>query len=236
VVLNTIAAEAIDELSGEVEKLLKQKKSLEDALQTVLQDVAKEHKRIIFGGDGYSDAWKAEAKKRGLYIKSTSLEAYSAFHDKKNIALFAKYSVFNEREWMAREEILLDQYFKTINIEGETTASMAQRIILPAAIRYLRELTATVESSKVAGIKSSGIEKTLKDVNNLVDSLRTELDKLIAINADEGGKDLHSKAKHMYAKVIPAMAKVREYGDKLEKVVPDDIWHLPTYQEMLFIK
>lgn len=236
VVLNTIAAQAIDELTTEVEKLLKQKKSLEEALHTVLQNVVKEHKRIIFGGDGYSDAWKAEAKKRGLYIKSTALEAYSAFHDKKNVALFSKYEVFNEREWMAREEIMLDQYFKTINIEGETTASLAQRVVLPAAIRYLRELTATAESSKVAGIKSSGVEKTTKDVNELVDGLRNALDKLVAVNADEGGKDLHSKCKHMYGKVIPAMAKVREYSDSLEKVIPDDVWHLPTYQEMLFVK
>jgi glutamine synthetase len=236
VVLNTIAAEAIDELADEVEKHLKAKKTLEAALQEVLQGVAKAHKRIIFGGDGYSDEWKAEAKKRGLYIKNTSLEALEAFHAKKNIALFGKYSVLNEREWFAREEILLDQYFKTINIEGETTASLGQRSILPAASRYVRSLAETLESMKAVGASSKGLEKSLKEALTLVDGFKDALDKLVAVNADEGGDTVHSKAKHMQAKVIPAMAKVREFADKLEKIVPDDLWPLPTYQEMLFVK
>lgn len=236
VVLNTIAAEAIDELSDEVEKLMKSKKSLEEALQIVLQGVVKAHKRIIFGGDGYSDEWKAEAKKRGLYIKNTSLEALEAFHAKKNVALFGKYAVLNEREWFAREEILLDQYFKTINIEGETTASLAQRSILPAATRYVRSLAETLETLKDVGSGSKGLEKSLKEATALLDGFKDALDKLVAVNADEGGSTVHSKAKHMHTKVIPAMAKVREFADKLEKVVPDDFWPLPTYQEMLFVK
>lgn len=236
VILNTIAAEAIDELSDEVEKHLKAKKTLEAALQEVLQGVAKAHKRIIFGGDGYSDDWKAEAKKRGLYIKNTSLEALEAFHAKKNVALFSKYAVLNEREWFAREEILLDQYFKTINIEGETTASLAQRSILPAASRYVRSLAETLQAMKSVGASSKGLEKSLKEATALLDGFKDALEKLVAVNADEGGETVHSKAKHMQAKVIPAMAKVREYADKLEKIVPDDLWPLPTYQEMLFVK
>lgn len=236
VILNTIAAEAIDELSDEVEKHLKAKKTLEAALQEVLQGVAKTHKRIIFGGDGYSDDWKAEAKKRGLYIKNTSLEALEAFHAKKNADLFSKYAVLNEREWFAREEILLDQYFKTINIEGETTASLAQRSILPAASRYVRSLAETLQAMKSVGASSKGLEKSLKEATVLVDGFKDALEKLVAVNADEGGETVHSKAKHMQAKVIPAMAKVREYADKLEKIVPDDLWPLPTYQEMLFVK
>ncbi len=236
VVLNTIAAESIDELTTDVEKLMKQKKSLEEALQEVLKDVVSKHKRIIFGGDGYSDDWKTEAKKRGLYIKNTALEALEAFHTKKNPALFAKYAVLNEREWFAREEIMFDIYFKTINIEGEATASIAQRMVLPAAIRYVKDLASTVESVKAVGVKSSGIMKTLKEASELVDSLTVALDKLVAINADLGGDTLHSKAKHMRDKVIPAMNNVRVYADKLEKLVPDDFWSLPTYQEMLFVK
>jgi len=236
VILNTIAAEAIDELSDEVEKHLKAKKTLEAALQEVLQGVAKAHKRIIFGGDGYSDDWKAEAKKRGLYIKNTSLEALEAFHVKKNAALFNKYGVLNEREWFAREEILLDQYFKTINIEGETTASLAQRSILPAASRYVRSLAETLQAMKSVGTSSKGLEKSLKEATVLLDGFKDALEKLVAVNADEGGETVHSKAKHMQSKVIPAMAKVREYADKLEKIVPDDLWPLPTYQEMLFVK
>jgi glutamine synthetase len=239
VVLNTITAEAIDEMAAAVEKLMKGKKSLEDALQEVLQDVVKTHKRIIFGGDGYSDDWRAEAKKRGLYMKNTSLDAFEAFHNKKNSALFSKYEVLNEREWFAREEILFDQYFKTLNIEGETTASIAQRNILPAAIRYVKDLASTVESVKdasVSGVKSVGVESTLKEVCGLVDGFKAALDKLKKVNEELGGDTLHSKAKHMRDKVIPAMNEVRTYADMLEKVLPEDYWTLPTYQEMLFIK
>jgi glutamine synthetase len=218
---------------------MKGKKSLEDALQEVLQDVVKTHKRIIFGGDGYSDDWRAEAKKRGLYMKNTSLDAFEAFHNKKNSALFSKYEVLNEREWFAREEILFDQYFKTLNIEGETTASIAQRNILPAAIRYVKDLASTVESVKdasVSGVKSVGVESTLKEVCGLVDGFKAALDKLKKVNEELGGDTLHSKAKHMRDKVIPAMNEVRTYADMLEKVLPEDYWTLPTYQEMLFIK
>jgi glutamine synthetase len=236
VVLNTIAAEAIDELTTAIEKLLKQKKSLEDALQEVLKNVVAQHKRILFGGDGYSDAWKAEAKKRKLYIKNTALEAFAAFHDKKNVALFSKYNVFNEREWFAREEIAFDQYFKTINIEGETTASIAQRVIFPAAVRYMQELASTMQVSKSVGVESSGATSTLNTVSALVDKLREALDNLIEVNAELGGTTVHSKAAHMRDKVIPAMASVREYADQLEKILPDDLWSLPTYQEMLFMK
>ncbi|MCS6807276.1 MAG: glutamine synthetase III [Bacteroidota bacterium] len=236
VVLNTIAAEAIDELADEVEKHMRSRKSLEEALQVVLQNTIKQHKRIIFGGDGYSEEWKEEAKRRGLYIKNTSLEAFEAFHDKKNITLFSKYGVLNEREWFAREEVLLDQYFKTINIEGETTASIAQRSILPAATRYVRSLAETVTSLKAAGMQSKAVEQSLKEASALLDGFKDALSKLIAVNADEGGDAIQSKAKHMHSKVIPAMAKVREFADKLEKIIPDDLWPLPTYQEMLFVK
>jgi glutamine synthetase len=236
VVLNTVTAEAIDELAEQIEKLMKTKKSIEDVLQDVLKDVISKHKRIIFGGDGYSDDWKAEAKKRGLYIKNTSLEALEAFHTKKNQTLFAKYKVLNEREWFAREEILFDQYFKTINIEGETTASLAQRVILPSAIRYVKDLASTVNDAKVAGVKASGVAATLKEVSGLVDSFKSATERLVKVNAELGGDSLHSKAKHMRDKVIPAMTDVRKYADELEKVMPEDYWSLPTYQEMLFVK
>jgi glutamine synthetase len=236
VVLNTIAAEAIDELTTELEGLLNNKSSLEDALQEVLKNVVKNHKRVIFGGDGYSTEWRTEAEKRGLYMKNNSLDAMEAFHAEKNAALFSKYAVLNEREWFAREEIMLDQYFKTINIEGETTASLAQRMILPAAIRYVSELASAVTGAKAAGVAGVSITQSLAEISDLTDKFKTALDKLVHVNADEGGETLHSKAKHMRDNVVPAMAEVRKYADMLEKVLPEDYWTLPTYQEMLFVK
>ncbi len=234
-VLNTIATEAIEDLTASVEKAMKGKVSLEEALQTVLSDVMKAHKRIIFGGDNYSDAWKAEAKKRGLLILSSSIDAYKVFKTKKNPALFKKYGVLSEREWHAREEIAYDQYVKTITIEAESTASIAQRMVLPMAIRYVNDLATTVANIKALGVESPGTLSTLTTVASLVDSLRVALDTLIKVNADVDG-DIEEKAHYMKHKSIPAMSAVREIVDALETVLPDDYWVLPTYSEMLFIK
>lgn len=236
VILNTIAAEAIDDLSTKIESSLQQKQSLEQALQDVLREVVNKHKKILFGGDGYSDEWRSEAKKRGLYIKNSSLEALQAFHSKKNLVLFSQYSVLNEREWFAREEIMYDQYFKTINIEGESTALIAQKTILPSAIRYAHDLAESALAIQSCGQKPTGILSSLTILNNLLNNFTTALDNLSTINNDQGGATLESKAKHMHNTVIPAMNMVRNFADQLEKIIPDDYWQLPTYQEMLFIK
>src|SRR5690606_6733570 len=129
-----------------------------------------------------------------------------------------------------------DQYFKTINIEGETTAHIAQTMILPAAIRYLNELLAVSERGKEQGIDVLGTRATIEKVNGLVNELTEALQTLISRNAELGGDDVASEAYHMRDKIIPAMQAVREVADRLEKVVPDDFWPLPTYRDMLFVK
>lgn len=236
VVLNTIVADAIDSMASGIEKQMNEGVTLEAALLAVLQETIREHHRIIFNGDGYSQDWQKEAKKRGLLNLKTSLDAFELFAQKKNLVLFKKHKVLTERELRAREEIYYDQYFKTINIEAETTASMAQTMILPAAIRYLHDLASTLGSLAAVGVDSTGVRTTLERIASLVNEFRETLDKLVLVNEELGGESVHEKAHHMRDNVLPAVNAVRGLANELEKLLPDDYWPMPTYQEMLFVK
>jgi glutamine synthetase len=235
-VLNVIVAAAIDELTTAVENKLKSKMPFEQALHGALKEVIGKHKRIVFNGDNYTPEWHQEAERRGLFNLRNTLDAVERLHESKNVKLFEKYHVLNERELEARAEIMFDQYFKTVNIEAETSALMAQTMILPAAVRYLHELATTVNAAKQGGVNPTGVMKTMNEVNGVVDELKTALDKLLAVNADLGGDTVHQKAYHMRDKVLPAMNAVRAIAAKLEKALPDDYWPLPVYSEMLFVK
>ncbi|HWV57896.1 MAG TPA: glutamine synthetase III [Longimicrobiales bacterium] len=235
-VLNTIVAEAIDDLATVLETELAAGKGLEEAMRVVLSREIPQIKRIIFNGDNYSEAWQEDAARRGLLNLRNSVDALERLTDEKNIALFEKYGVLTARELESRQEVKFDQYFKTINIEGETTAELARTMILPAAVRYLSELLTVAERSKAAGIAVDGVIATAKEVSGLVDQLRQAIDVLVAQNAELGGDSVHSKAKHMRDNIVPAMAGVRAVVDRLERLVPDDLWPLPRYREMLFVK
>ena len=235
-VLNTIVAESIDEMATELEKLIAKHSDLEAALEELLTTEIPKFKRIIFNGDGYSEEWHKEAERRGLLNFRTTLDALKHFASDKNAKLFEKYGVLTRREIESREEITVDQYFKTVNIEGETTADIASTMVVPAAVNYLNNLLAAAERSKAVGVDPRGVTKTAREVNALVDELTDALDKLVEQNAELGGEDVHSKAHHMRDHIIPAMTAVRSACDRLERVVPDDMWPLPRYREMLFIK
>jgi len=235
-VLNTIMAESLDDLTSALEAELAGGKDFEEALRTLIASEIRRVKRIVFNGDGYSEEWHHEAERRGLLNLRTTLDALERMHQEKNLTLFEKYGVLSHRELESRHEIALDQYFKTVNIEGETTADIASTMILPSAVRYLNDLLAAADRTRGLGIAATGVTRTVEKVSGLVDELRDALDALVAQNAELGGEDVHSKAFHMRDNVIPAMARVRAAADKLEKVVPDDYWPLPTYRDMLFVK
>ncbi len=228
-VLNTIVAESVAALASELESRLKKKKSLEVALREVIKETYAKHKRIVFNGDGYSSAWHKEAAKRGLLNLPTALDAIEKLSSKKNVALFSKAGVLSEREVEARQEIMYDIYFKTVNIEGETTEWISQTQLLPNAIGYLRDLNST-------GVKSKAIERIVKQVSDATDALSDAIEKLKKQNAALGGDAVHEKAHHMRDHVLPAMLEVREAADSLEKLVSDKRWPLPSYREMLFVK
>jgi len=235
-VLNTIVAESVDEMTTALEEALEGGASLEQAVGALLGEEVKGFKHIIFNGDGYSDEWVEEAEKRGLLNLRSTMDALPHMVAEKNSSMFEKYKVLTKRELESRHEIFTEQYFYTINIEGETAADMARTMILPAAIRYLSELLQAAERAEDVGMKSKGLTKTVHIVRDLVDDLREALDELIEQNAELGGDEVEQKAEHMRAHIIPAMAKVRAVADQLEKVVPDDLWPIPTYRDMLHVK
>ncbi len=131
---------------------------------------------------------------------------------------------------------MVEQYFMTINIEGETAQHMAQTMILPAAARYLNELLTTAERADELGLKLGGILKIASQLNELIDQLAETVDALAEQNQELGGDDVVSKAEHMRKNIIPAMGAVRDVVDRLERIVPDDLWPVPTYRDMLFVK
>ncbi len=234
-VLNTIVAEAIDELCTKLEGSV-DKDGLEESLGKVLRDSLSETKSVIFNGDGYSDDWQVEAKKRGLLNLKTTADALPTLTDKKNIELFEKYSVLSEREVHSRQEIFAEQYVTTLNIEVDTTEAIARTMVYPAAIRYLNELSTAVKDAKELKINHKGAESMLVTVNNALNQLSEALTGLTEAQEGLGTGTILETGMEYKETLIPAMNKVRDAVDLLERFTADDYWPLPIYREMLFVK
>jgi glutamine synthetase len=226
-VLNTIVAEAIDDLAGKLKTALKGSSGgLEKAVAKVVKESWSQNKRIVFDGDNYSPAWHAEAEKRGLYNLRSTPDALPWLVDKGTVALFKKYKVLSKRELESRHEVFLEQYAVKINIESETAAAIARTEILPAAVRHLNEL------------KAAALDELIGEVEPLIKELHFAILKLEDANLKENQTDSTPVkwAAYMHDRVIPAMDDVRDVADRLEGIVADDLWPLPKYSEMLFIK
>ncbi|MCW3068539.1 MAG: glutamine synthetase catalytic region [Solirubrobacterales bacterium] len=226
-VLNTIVAEAIDDLAGKLKTALKGSgANLEKAVTKVVRDSYKANKRIIFDGDNYAPEWHAEAEARGLYNLRSTPDALPWLVDKTTVAVFKKYGVLSKRELESRHEVFLEQYAVKINIEAETAASIARTQILPAAVRHINEL------------RMAGLEELIEEIEPVVKELHFALRALEDANLEENQDDSKPEkwAAYVHDRVVPAMEDVREVADRLEKTVADDLWPLPKYSEMLFIK
>ncbi|MDQ6811189.1 MAG: glutamine synthetase III, partial [Actinomycetota bacterium] len=226
-VLNTIVAEAIDDLAGKLKIALKGSgANLEKAVTKVVKESYSANKRIIFDGDNYAPEWHAEAEKRGLYNLRSTPEALPWLIEKGTVALFKKYKVLSRRELESRHDVFLEQYSVKINIEAETAASIARTQILPAAVRHLNEL------------RASGLEELIDEVQPLIKELHFALIKLEDANLEDNQDDSSPVkwAAYVHDVVVPAMDDVREVADRLEGLVADSLWPLPKYSEMLFIK
>ncbi|HTA36958.1 MAG TPA: glutamine synthetase III, partial [Solirubrobacteraceae bacterium] len=224
-VLNTIVAEAVDDLAGKLKSALKGS-TLEKAVTSVVKQAWDENKQVVFDGDGYSEAWHKEAEKRGLANLPTTPDALPWIVDKSTIAAFKKYKVLTKRELEARYDVYTEQYVMNLNIEAETAAMVARTMVLPAAIRYLNELRAT------------GLEELVGEIEPIVKEFHFALRALEDANLDENHPDSSPQKEAVYMRdiVISAMDDTREVADRLEKLVADDLWPLPKYSEMLFIK
>ena len=206
-------------------------------IQTLLSKVIADSKQVIFNGDNYTEAWHTEAEKRGLPNRRSTVESLPDLIAPKSIALFGKYGVLSARELHARFEILLENYKKTINIESQLTIQIANRMILPAALRYQAQVAESVVNLKATGAtvpkNQTALLSTLTDA---IEQLQTATDELSETVDEHVNGDALAHARYAHDKIIPAMNAVRDAGDRLEALVADDLWPLPTYQEMLFIK
>ncbi len=226
-VLNTIVAEAVDYLSEDLEDALNAGKSLEEALRPILKKTYAENKRVVFGGDGYSEAWHEEAEQRGLLNLRTTPDALPYLIADDTATAFSNYGILNERELHARYEVLAEQYTTKLNIEAETAATIARTMLMPAATRHLAELL------------EAQLPELASEARELVDSFVDAIKELERANLSESypeDEDVLVQATYVKDAVIPAMSAVRAIADTLEKTVADDLWPLPKYSEILFIK
>ena len=232
VTINTIMAEALDYCATELETALEAGTDFDNAVQTLLTNIITEDGAVVFNGDGYSENWQTEAASRGLPNLKTTLDALPELIKPDAIALFEKYSVFSDREMHSRYEIGLEQYALTVSVEAKLTLELATTVILPAALRYQTELASNVATMKAAGVEPS--TALLEDVSATVAELVSALADLKKGVEEHSATSAMDEAAHMQG-LLPAMEAVRAAADSLESVVADDLWPLPTYQEMLYI-
>lgn len=239
IVLNTIVSDALHMLADEIEKEIAGGAQLEAAVQKVVQGNLSKHQAILFNGDNYSQAWEAEAAKRGLPNFKSSVDAFEAIAEAGAIEMFARQGVCNQTEMKARYKIALEGYIKTINIEAQLTADMARTLILPSALNCQSNVARTLKATKQAlpSADSSGAEKSLATLAALTSKLHERITALDAsrLEAEKNGCDLKTHALLYRDKVIPAMNAVRAAADELENVMDDQYWPIPKYRELLFM-
>jgi glutamine synthetase len=232
IVLNTIMAESFDYIATTLEHAVADGADFDAAVQTLLSEIITEHGAVVFNGDGYSENWQIEAAARGLPNLKNTPAALPELIKPETTALFEKYGVFNERELHSRYEVRLEQYALSIAVEAKLTAEIGSTVILPAALRYQTELAHNVAALKSAGVAADTtlLLSVTAPITVLIDAL-AGLKEALAVSEDGG----LAEALHARDTLLPAMSAVRQAADALEGIVADDLWPLPTYQEMLFI-
>lgn len=233
IVLNTIMADSLDYLATNLEQAVADGEEFDTAVQKLLTDVITEHGAVVFNGDGYSENWQAEAATRGLLNLKTTLDAIPELIKPEAVEVFEKYGVFTERELHSRYEVRLEQYALTIAVEAKLALELGSTTILPAAIRYQTELAQNVAALTAAGVTPS--LTLLQNISEPINALVAALDTLKKALSEHSAESALDEAKHAQEALLPAMDAVRVAADTLESVVADDLWPLPTYQEMLYI-
>ena len=231
IVLNTIVAEAFSEACDVLEKA----DDFQKAVHDLIKEYAVENQKIIFNGDGYSEAWVEEAARRGLPNIRSMVDAIPALVTDKSINLFAKFGVFTKTELESRAEIHYENYSKAINIEARTMIDMARKQFLPAIIKYTRTLADTVNAVKEAGADASVQSETLAEITVLLKEARAALMELEKVTGEVAQlSDGPEKARAYYEVVHPAMDALRDPVDQLEMIVDKEAWPMPSYGDLIF--
>ena len=230
-VLNTIIADEFSDFADELEKADDQKACIQDIIRRVM----KEHGRIIFNGNNYSDEWVREAKKRGLYNLPTTMDCLAYLDSPENIALFEKYGVYSAEEIRARKEIQIENYSKLITIEADTMIDMASKDILPAVTTYEKEIAGTVKALAAAGVDAASHAELLAKLEALYADAAAKLAALReAVGKARREKTVERYGKACRDKVIPAMNALRKVADEMETLTAKKYWPFPTYDDLLF--
>ena len=231
VVLNTIVAEAFSEACDILEKA----DNFDEAVHDLIKKYATEHQRVVFNGNGYSDAWVEEAERRGLPNIRSMVEAIPALTTDKAVNMFEKFKVFTKAELESRAEIKFESYAKAINIEARTMIDMASKQIIPAIIKYTKDLADTVVVVKEAGVDASVQADLLAEVSGLLAESKKALEALKVVTdqaaAMEEGED---QARFYHFDVVPAMEALRTPVDELEMIVDKEAWPMPSYGDLIF--
>ena len=233
VMLNTIVAESLSLFADELEKA----PDFQKALHKLIKRTIRENKRIIYNGNNYSEEWVKEAERRGLCNFTNAVDALSHYADEKNVRLFAKHKIYTEMEVRSRMQILLESYTKTVHIEALTLLDMAKKEIIPAVLKFLKDVSQTMAAKEsLAGGYNNLLESTLLHKGSgLGATLYQCVEALdIIIRESPSREDVLSAARYYRDKVIPAMDSLRSVADELELVVGRSYWPFPTYNDLLF--
>ena len=233
VVLNTAVAESFRQFADRLEGA----EDVRTEISKLIRETFAAHKRIIFEGNGYSDEWKKEAEKRGLLNLVTSVDAYKRFADKKNIELFERHGVMSEVEVRSRQEILLENYSKIVNIEALTMIEMATRDIIPAVNSYIAEVanTAAIKAQVIENVNCTVERDIITKLSNLNAKAYAALGELKKAEKDAAETACaESRAEKYVDKVLPAMEKLRAYVDEMETLTASEYWPLPSYGDLMF--
>ncbi|MGA2230322.1 MAG: glutamine synthetase III [Tepidisphaeraceae bacterium] len=235
-ILNTIVADSLDFIATKLEADVKAGKDLHKAIQELLPTIIKEHKKVVYNGDNYTEEWHKEAEKRGLPNFKNTVDVLPVINKKEVIEVLSKYKVYSEKELASRFIILSEGYTKTVTIEANLTSFMARTQILPAALRYQTQVADSVNAAKAAGVDVAAQFEELKVLSATIADLQKGIAKLDKALHHHPEGDAYAHAKAARDSLLPAMLDVRKAADKLETIVADDLWPLPTYREMLFIR
>ena len=234
IMLNTIVADTLSQFSDELEK----SDDFDTACRKLIRRTLKQHRRIIFNGDGYTDGWIKEAESRGLLNLKSTPEALSHYDDQKNIDLFERNRIFSKREVKARQEILLENYIKIINLEALTMLDMAKKDILPAVSAFTGKTCATIERKRAVSLDIK-VDAELKLVTKLSDLLNEFSERIDALEEEveaavEHADSIRELAQYSYTHIFTAMEALRETADKMEMSTASKFWPYPSYGELLF--
>ena len=234
VALNTIVATTLEEIATELEKA--GPKKLQKTMEDILVRLIKKHKRIIFNGNNYSDAWLKEAEKRGLPNVKTTPEALKAFIDKETIRIFEKFKVLSRKELESRYEIYQEEYTKHVNIEAQTMVQMARKQYIPAISLFLQEQVGLLAGLQATALKNPGVESIVDALNNGLTVIYEKTEKLEkATMLVQAIEHADKRGIAFKGKVIPAMNELRAAVDAMETITSSDYWPVPSYAEMLFL-